>query len=201
MTEATLLNCVLASALHFKRALPSTLESHREAMHSSWQQVSLLISYCGRKWDEREKGINRVRSWISDTYMKRHGTGQDQLALFRPRWGTTWPKQQQTASLESWMFSVLKCKLVECILFLNKKTRKRQQLNTSTNTLGHLPFSVMITSVWELPYLWIWSTASCMLSTTSKQHSRSPYSVRRDFASDGLNVRKEANRGPAWIFT
>lgn len=53
----------------------------------------------------------------------------------------------------------------------------------------HLPFSVMITSVWELPYLWMCSIASCTLSTTSMQHSRSPYSVRSDFTSEGLNVR------------
>ncbi|TNN33464.1 hypothetical protein EYF80_056370 [Liparis tanakae] len=46
--------------------------------------------------------------------------------------------------------------------------------------------SVTMTSVWELPYLWMWSTASCMLSTTSMQHSRSPYSVLRDFTSEGL---------------
>lgn len=66
---------------------------------------------------------------------------------------------------------------------------------------GTLPFSVIITSVWELPYLWMWSTASCMLSTTSMQHSRSPYSVRNDFTSDGLKVRYDANLGPACIFT
>lgn len=62
-------------------------------------------------------------------------------------------------------------------------------------------FSVTMTSVWALPYLWMWSTASCMLSTTSMQHSRSPYSVRRDFTSEGLKVKYDANCGPAWILT
>lgn len=66
---------------------------------------------------------------------------------------------------------------------------------------GVLPFSVMMTSVCELPYLCMWSTASCMLSTTSMQHSKSPYSVRRDFTSEGLKVRYDANLGPACIFT
>lgn len=57
------------------------------------------------------------------------------------------------------------------------------------NTAAVLPFSVTMTSVWELPYLWMCSTASCKLSTTSTQHCRSLYSVRRDLASDGLKVR------------
>lgn len=37
MTQS-LFKCLLAAALHFKWALSPTLESHREAVHSSWQQ-------------------------------------------------------------------------------------------------------------------------------------------------------------------
>lgn len=75
------------------------------------------------------------------------------------------------------------------LMFLHRHAHPKKIKKAGTYTLVHLPFSVMITSVWELPYLCIWSTASCMLSTTSIQHSRSPYSVRNELASDGLNVR------------
>lgn len=87
---------------------------------------------------------------------------------------------------------------ISCIIpRKHSKTKWADRLQRS----GTLPFSVTITSVCELPYLWMWSTASYMLSTTSMQHSRSPYSVRSDFTSDGLKVRYDANLGPACIFT
>lgn len=76
-------------------------------------------------------------------------------------------------------------------MYLKRAREKEtgQELSTNSEILHHLPFSVIITSVWELPYLCMCSTASCMLSTTSMQHSSSPYSVRIDFASEGLKVR------------
>lgn len=74
-------------------------------------------------------------------------------------------------------------------MYLKSEREGEKEQSTNSKTLHHLPFSVIITSVWELPYLCMCSTASCMLSTTSMQHSRSPYSVRIDFTSEGLNVR------------
>ena len=146
LTGTSLLNCLFASALHFKWTLSPTMESHRETEHSSCQPVSQLITRCWGKWD------GRVRTTIGDTNTKQLG--------------------QEWCCLGKWWWSKI----------------YKETINT-TETFGNVPFSVMMTSVWELPYLWMWSTASFMVSTTSMQHSRSPYSVRIDLASEGLNVR------------
>lgn len=54
---------------------------------------------------------------------------------------------------------------------------------------AHSLFSVMITSVCELPNLWIWAIAASRSLTISTQHSRAPYSCLRVLAWGGPNVR------------
>lgn len=59
-----------------------------------------------------------------------------------------------------------------------------------------LPFSVMITSVWPLPYVCMWLTAVSRSETSSMAHANSPYSCFSDLAWGGPKVKRFDSTGP-----
>lgn len=77
----------------------------------------------------------------------------------------------------------------------------RSIVGTCRRQKSELPFCVTMTSVWPLPYVRMWFTASSRPLTTSIVHSRPLYSVFRDFARGGPNVSCSASLGPEQIVT
>ena len=95
-----------------------------------------------------------------------------------------------------WGFTSCKCSLWKINILILTQTAPHRGMS-----LNHSPFSVMMVSVCELPWLLMCFTASSTESTTSTLHSSPPYSDLMLLTTPECTGRCLANLGPGWSTT